>query len=103
MFDTLGGVSREDPLAYSQESLDALQVLPLCLIVHHVGDLAREYAGTATPLVDTHHGHTDRPWRITDRQLQVLVMCPYILFHEAVLDEEVESIEYLGVALFPLE
>lgn len=53
--------------------------------------------------MDADHGNTDRPRGITNSKLKVFVMSSHILLHKAVLDKEVETIEYFRVAILLLE
>ena len=44
-----------------QTPLDALQVLPRNFVAHHMAFLAIVKLLTSATLVDTNHGHTNRP------------------------------------------
>jgi len=103
VLDRLGRVCGEQPLADCEESLDALQVLSLGLIIEDVSDLAREDPGTTTSLMDPHHGHSHWPGSIANSQLKVLVMGSDVLLHQAVLHDQVEPIQDLPTQIVFLQ
>ena len=82
-------------LADCHKSLVRLQILALSLIVKHVGNLTRVDARPATSLVDAHHSDSHRPRVVTDPECQVLVISLHILFHQTVLHDYVQWVQYL--------
>lgn len=85
--DTSRWICWVSALHKSHESLDGLQILTRCLVVHDVGltlrvPNVRNFLSSGT-LVDTHTGNPNWPRSITDRQLKVHFICVLIIptFH----------------------
>lgn len=65
-------------LCKCQAPLDALQILSRHLVAHDMALLAVMQLLASTPLVDTHHGNTDRPSRLSNAQPQITVVGVHI-------------------------
>lgn len=61
-----------------ETALDALQILARDLVAHNMSLLAVVQLLSSTSLVNTNHGHTNRPGRLSDTQTKVPIVGIYI-------------------------
>lgn len=68
-------IGNEEALTMGHQSLNCLDIFPLCLVVKNVGDILRENLLSTSTGVNAHHRHTDGPRAVSNGHLQVRVVC----------------------------
>lgn len=74
VFHTFGWICWEMLLADGHESLQSLDVFPLCFVVQDVSYVFGEDLFSAGTSVDTHHGDADGPRGVSDRHLKIRIV-----------------------------
>jgi hypothetical protein len=90
-------------LCKAQAPLDTLQELPGDFIAHHVPLVTFVQLFSCAPLMNTHHGDTDRPCCFANTQTEVTIVCIDVSTFLCGFDDFHDRFEYTFVKISFLE